>query len=469
MNARTRLRRVPRAVLVTLAALTVRWVCAAPVHAAEALPSETVEVVNGEPTLEATALARLLGATRFWRPDVRKLLLRAGTHRIVLTADNPFVVVDGRTVRLDQPVRAEGAVLHVPVALADSLPRDSTIARLVFDPRGRRVVVVPPGGVFGSPRLQQTETLAKVTFTGERVGEARVVGRSRGHFRLHLPGLFVGAVPDSVPPPALVRTIREIPAASGTGFELSVSPEAEGWRLVAVNDRVTLEIAKKAGPEFESFAPEGPPGPRSLRVVVLDPGHGGPDSGSVAGGLVEKRLALALAQALKPELERRLGARVYLTRETDVAVSEDQRAEAANRVRADFVLALHFDAAPGTRARGVTAWCAPATTGETTPAGSGVATPVEILPWRDVATRYAVRSREIAESLLAALELHGDGPARLHERLPVPLLGVNAPGLLLECGTLTSPADRARLDSGQGVADLATAIAEGLEHWQKGE
>lgn len=460
-----------RAVLVVIPALALQLVCAAPVHAhaAQALPSEAVEVVNGEPTLEATALARLLGATRFWRPDVRKLLLRAGSHRIVLTADNPFVVVDGRTVRLDQPVRAEGAVLHVPVALADSLPRDSTLARLVFDPRGRRVVVVPPGGVIGSPRLQQTEVLAKVTFVCERPAEARVVGRSRGHFRLHLPGLFVGTVPDSVPPPALVRTIREIPAASGTGFELAVSPEAEGWRLVAVNDRVTLEIAKNAGPDYESFAPEGPPGPRALSIVVIDPGHGGPDSGSVAGGLVEKRLALALAQALKAELERRLGARVFLTREADVAVSEDQRAEAANRVRADFVLSLHFDAVPGTRAHGVTAWCAPATTGETAPAGAGTQTPVEILPWRDVATRHAVRSRGIAESLLAALELHGDGPARLVERLPVPLLGVNAPGLMLECGTLTSPSDRARLDSENGVRDLASAIAEGLEHWQKGE
>jgi N-acetylmuramoyl-L-alanine amidase len=458
-----------RAALVAITALAMRFAFAAPVHAAPALPSEPVEVVNGTTTLEATALARLLGATRFWRPDVRKLLLRAGSHRIVLTADNPFVVVDGRTLRLDQPVRAEGAVLHVPVALADSLPRDSTLARLVFDPRGRRVVVVPAGGVIGSPRLQQTETLAKVMFPCDRPGEARVVGRSRGHFRLHLAGLLVGSVPDSVPPPALVRTVREIPAASGTGFELAVSPDAAGWRLVVVNDRVTLEIAKSAGPDFESFAPEGPPGPRALHVVVLDPGHGGPDSGSVAGGLVEKRMALALAQALKPELERRLGARVYLTREADVAMNEDQRAEAANRVHAEFVLALHFDAVPGTRAQGDTAWCAPATTGETSPAGPGTQTPIEILPWRDVATRHAVRSREIAESLLASLELHGDGPARLYERLPVPLLGVNAPGLMLECGTLTSAADRARLDSDDGVRDLATAIAEGLEHWQRGE
>src|SRR6185369_8884986 len=109
----------------------------------------------------------------------------------------------------------------------------------------------------GSPRIQQTETLARVALACDRPAEARVVGRSRGHFRLHLPGFFVGTVPDSVPPPALVRTIREIPAASGTGFEIAIAPEAQGWRLVPAADRVTLEITTRSGPEYESFAPEG--------------------------------------------------------------------------------------------------------------------------------------------------------------------------------------------------------------------
>jgi len=461
---RFRPRRVAGSILGLLLALTP----AIPAHAADPVVSEPVETGGGPPTIEATALARLLGATRFWRPDVRKLLLRAGAHRVLLTADNPFVIVDGRTVRLDQPVRAEGERLHVPVTLTDSLPRDSTIARLVFDPRGRRVVVVPPGGLIGTPRVVESEAIARVTFACERPAEARVAGRSRGHFRLHLEGLFTGVLPDSAPPPALVRTIREIPAASGVGFEIAIAPDAQGWRLVPAADRLTLEISRRSGVGFESFAPEGPPGPRALHVVVLDAGHGGLDSGSVVGSLVEKRLTLELAQALRPEIERRLGARVFLTRDADLTIDEDQRAEAANRVRADLVLSLHFDAVPGTRARGVTAWCPPATTGESAPA-SRAATPVEILSWRDVATRHAVRAREIGEALLATLELHGDGPTRLRERLPLPLLGVNAPGLMLECGTLTAPEERARLESPNGVHDLAVAIAEGLVHWQNGE
>src|SRR6185295_14692204 len=168
---------------------------------------------------------------------------------------------------------------HVPVALGDSLPRDSTLARLVFEPRGQRVVVVPPGGVIGTPRIQQSDNVTRVTFACESPGEAKVVGRARAHFRLRLEGFFAGILPESLPSDALLRGIHEIPAATGSAFELEISPLAEAWRLLRGEDRVTLEITTRESPDHESFAPEGPPGPRTLRVIVLDPGHGGAESG----------------------------------------------------------------------------------------------------------------------------------------------------------------------------------------------
>jgi N-acetylmuramoyl-L-alanine amidase len=202
-------------------------------------------------------------------------------------------------------------------------------------------------------------------------------------------------------------------------------------------------------------------------VIVLDPGHGGSDAGVTVGEVVEKDLTLALARALKPELERRVHARVVLTRDADVSLGPDPRAEAANRARADLVLSLHFDGLPGSTARGLTAYTPPATFGAATITALGQPGPVEILPWREVAIRHAVRSREIAEAINSNIELRGQGPARLRETLPAPLLGVNAPGLMLECATLTSPRDLARLRSPRGIDELAAAIAEGVEAWQK--
>jgi N-acetylmuramoyl-L-alanine amidase len=160
---------------------------------------------------------------------------------------------------------------------------------------------------------------------------------------------------------------------------------------------------------------------------------------------------------------------VVLTRDGDAAVGADRRAEIANRARADVVISLHFDGAPVPGARGATAYCAPAVLGGAGGAGrSGAASTIEALPWRDVALRHAVPARSLAEAVAAALELGGQGPARVVEKLPVPLLGVNAPGILLECATLTAPADRARL-APDGLKALAAAIAAGLETYRRND
>ena len=85
------------------------------------------------------------------------------------------------------------------------------------------------------------------------------------------------------------------------------------------------------------------------------------------------------------------------------------------------------------------------------------------------ALRHAVQSRELAEALLSRLELRGQGPTRLREFLPYSLLGVDAPGLMLECATLTAPEDRDRVMAPDGLAALAATLADGIEAYQRNE
>jgi N-acetylmuramoyl-L-alanine amidase len=154
-----------------------------------------------------------------------------------------------------------------------------------------------------------------------------------------------------------------------------------------------------------------------LKTIVLDPGHGGDDPGVIAGSAVEKDLALALARLLRPELERRLGARVLLTRDQDRDLSAEARAEFANRIHADLVLSLHFDGFPDARARGATGYCAPATFA----AGTGRAelndraAPIVLPPCaRGSGTRSrAARSRKP----VPAINERPGSDARLRERL----------------------------------------------------
>jgi N-acetylmuramoyl-L-alanine amidase len=94
-----------------------------------------------------------------------------------------------------------------------------------------------------------------------------------------------------------------------------------------------------------------------LPLVLLDPGHGGIDTGaSGPGGELEKTIVLQFALALKERLERGGKARVMMSRTADVFVPLRDRARMARQARAQLFLSLHADALPADEgeARGAT-------------------------------------------------------------------------------------------------------------------
>jgi len=89
------------------------------------------------------------------------------------------------------------------------------------------------------------------------------------------------------------------------------------------------------------------------QTVVIDPGHGGPDSGCVsARGIAEKDVALTLGLRLA-ELLRAEGCRVRLSRQRDEQVPLYARADAANAAGAEYFVSLHCNADKSPAAHGV--------------------------------------------------------------------------------------------------------------------
>jgi N-acetylmuramoyl-L-alanine amidase len=84
------------------------------------------------------------------------------------------------------------------------------------------------------------------------------------------------------------------------------------------------------------------------KLVVVDPGHGGSDSGATGQGLREATLTLTLSKRLRAALLRRFEVRVEMTRTTDRAVELDRRAKFANDLGADYFVAVHINAGGGT-------------------------------------------------------------------------------------------------------------------------
>jgi N-acetylmuramoyl-L-alanine amidase len=108
-------------------------------------------------------------------------------------------------------------------------------------------------------------------------------------------------------------------------------------------DRIVLDISKSGSNALST------PRTEQTLLVVLDPGHGGKDSGLLTGQGAEKNFNLELAQAVKKILRKADRFKVLLTREKDQLVSLDERAAMANTAGAAVFVSIH--AAPGSDAR----------------------------------------------------------------------------------------------------------------------
>ena len=236
---------------------------------------------------------------------------------------------------------------------------------------------------------------------------------------------------------------------------------------------VTIALREAGGPVRISEARQpGQP------IVLIDPGHGGPDGGAVSpGGVREKDLTLALAREVRDLLVERGRVRVALTRDKDAQVNLDQRPQIARAIGADLFVSIHMDSAPNPQATGVTVYSLSdvASTkeaaalaeaertrvGQVTSEGEGaVAALLTDLALRDQMAASAAFARRI-------LRRAGDGvPLR-----PTPhqfadfvvLREAQTPGVLVEAGYLTNAVDAARLTTVQGRRPLAEALARAIE------
>jgi N-acetylmuramoyl-L-alanine amidase len=149
-----------------------------------------------------------------------------------------------------------------------------------------------------------------------------------------------------------------------TRFSLVTRGSAKNWEELAGTWAVpgydktkygSLAAAMQAGDSYgqnivklfaaipAAAAPPAATGP----IVVLDAGHGGTDSGAQGFGIVEKDKALSIALKVRDRLLSQYVVQVKMTRDTDVFIPLQTRAEMANNWNADYFVALHHNASGG--------------------------------------------------------------------------------------------------------------------------
>ena len=78
-------------------------------------------------------------------------------------------------------------------------------------------------------------------------------------------------------------------------------------------------------------------------IIVLDPGHGGHDSGAKKNGAIEKNVVLAFAKTLRDKLEASGRYKVLMTRDTDVFIPLGERRKFAEQNKANLFMSIHAD------------------------------------------------------------------------------------------------------------------------------
>jgi N-acetylmuramoyl-L-alanine amidase len=135
-------------------------------------------------------------------------------------------------------------------------------------------------------------------------------------------------------PPRLVLELEEI---DRTAFVQSLAPENRPELRPAIAEANAAVVPSAA-------RPAQPPDARPL--IVIDPGHGGIDNGTQAGGEMEKNLVLGFGLALRDRIEKSGKYRVVMTRDDDTFIPLNDRVKVARNQSAALFVSIHADALP---------------------------------------------------------------------------------------------------------------------------
>ncbi len=199
---------------------------------------------------------------------------------------------------------------------------------------------------------------------------------------------------------------------------------------VAVTDRPT---------ETPVPTPTPTPTPAKKKIAV-DAGHGGDDLGSTRQGLYEKDANLAIALYLKSELET-AGYEVFLVRDSDIRIDNEERPAAAIENKADLFVSVHLNSleADSDATQGAETWYA-----DLRNDGSDVL------------------AQTVIDELTKVIDTRNRG-IKLSNRLIVLKNPDMPPACLVECGFITSETERAKLFDPEYQQKIAKGICNGIK------
>ena len=473
-------RLLPALVLTLLAALPVLGAKGGPpitinYPAPRAAEKVTPRLLKGSRYVSTNDLARIFSATKYWRPEIQKLSLRIGEHTVRFTVDAPVVILDDDALNLVEPVQLIQGVVYAPESILGLLFDRGIVTDATWDDATRTVRFRSPVHTVRQAQLYTRGRVTEVAATLARGLPPRVLYATPTDILI----LFEGGTLDTARAFAggvvTDGTIREVPG--GVELRLHLSDDAKGYTVSVASSRFKVAVTDDEGLVEAGLFGALEPIPlgtsdRGTRIIVIDPGHGGTDSGEpLPGGTSEKDAALDIARALRSALTQRLGARVILTRDGDAEVTAQRRAEIANEADADLFVSIHLDSEGAIRGGGFRIY----TLSPLGPAREGARTPatmpqeidgVELRPWFSAQAGAVGSSMAFGQAIAAALSRSfPTSPVIVDAGRVLVVEPVVCPAILIE----SAPAARAGAEAmslrGYTVYDYTQTVANAIEQF----
>lgn len=287
--------------------------------------------------------------------------------------------------------------------------------------------------------------------------------------------------------PANVAAPLILPPEGGNGYRLVLDllpttrqkfDRSAGWPPDLREGEAIAQADQTARNPERTASGNGAP---SSRIIVVDAGHGGIDSGTIGvSGATEKDLVLDEAQRVRRVLQQR-GYAVYLTRDGDTYVPLQQRVEIARMRHADLFISLHADSNPDSNVFGASVYTLSESGSDREAAAlarkenqsdviagvdlSGENSPVASiligLAQRDTMNRSARLAQTLVEGLERATDILPRDPHRSAGF--VVLKSPDVPAVLIELGYLSNPRDCAQMGTEMWRDRVASAIADGVD------
>lgn len=288
--------------------------------------------------------------------------------------------------------------------------------------------------------------------------------------------------------PFIVDHIEVMENADSQGYRLVVDLLAASDREFeeALAEQIATTGSTQTTPKTDRLGGREADAQDRPFVIVLDPGHGGIDSGAAGTkGTQEKTITLAFALELRAALQQLDGYRIFLTRDRDLFLTLDERVRIARQHEADLFISIHADSYRQSGVRGATVYTVSDRPSDAESAATAIRenlsdaiAGIEVEESKDdvadilvdLVRRETQRfSMRFARTLVGKLSQQIDLINNPHRFAGFKVLRApDVPSVLLELGYLSNPEDEAQLRDAEWRAGAIDSVVTAIKAFSQG-